>query len=239
MRVWVFLIHPILVRPLKNNKSEVVAGMRRYYAANDLKWESIECHSRELNDLDAIKIAFSENIKRENLNPIELGKMYKTYMEYLPQTETKNKKELKKPQSKLLDEVSNEFNVSESTVRTYISLLDLPKELRSLIILNHGDQKKGFGVSYGFELARLRNFIQVCVGIFFILSSKFGLTYFIQVCVGILLIISYPIKSRKKIVVFAIFSWSFFFKIKIKDSNYIFYPFLSRFEPFLERFFEK
>ena len=29
------LIHPILVRPIKNNKYEVVAGMRRYYAAKD------------------------------------------------------------------------------------------------------------------------------------------------------------------------------------------------------------
>ncbi|KKL26745.1 hypothetical protein LCGC14_2392230 [marine sediment metagenome] len=149
------LIHPILVRPLKNNKSEVVAGMRRYYAANDLKWESIECHSRELNDLDSVKIAFSENIKRENLNPIELGKMYQTYMEYLPQTETKNKKAFKKSESMLLEEVAHEFNISNITVRNYISLLILPEELRSLIVLNHGDMKKGFSVTYGFELARI------------------------------------------------------------------------------------
>ena len=149
------LIHPILVRPLKNNKSEVVAGMRRYYAAKDLEWESIECHNRELNDLDSVRIAFSENIKRENLNPIELGKMYQTYMEYLPQTETKNNNEVKKPQSKLLEEVSNEFNISNVTVWKYVSLLDLPEELRNLITLNHGDIKKGFGVTYGFELARL------------------------------------------------------------------------------------
>jgi len=150
------LIHPILVRPLKNNKSEVVAGMRRYYAANDLKWESIECHSRELNDLDSVKIAFSENIKRENLNPIELGKMYQTYMEYLPQTYKKSGQNLKKTETQLRTEVAKEFNIGTTSVGYYISLLVLPDELRSLIILNHGDPKKGFGVSYGFELARLR-----------------------------------------------------------------------------------
>ena len=149
------LIHPILVRPLKNNKSEVVAGMRRYYAAKDLKWESIECHSRELSDLDAIKIAFSENIKRENLNPIELGQMYQTYIEYLPQTETKNEKTSTKTITKLRDEVATTFKISNVTVRNYISLLSLPDELRSLIVLNHGDIKKGFGVYFGIELARL------------------------------------------------------------------------------------
>lgn len=149
------LIHPILIRPIKNGKSEVVAGMRRYYAAKDLKWESIECHSRKLTDLDAIKIAFSENIKRENLNPIELGKMYQIYMEYLPQTETKNKKSFLKTITKLRDDVAKAFNINLETVKNYISLLILPEDLRSMIILNHGDRKKGFSVSYGFELAKL------------------------------------------------------------------------------------
>jgi len=149
------LIHPILVRPIEDNKFEVVAGMRRYYAARDLKWESIECHSRELNDLDAIKIAFSENIKREDLNPIELGKMYQTYIEYLPSTKSKNKKTSTKTTTDLREEVATEFKISIITVRSYISLLFLPKEIKSLIILNHGDRKKGFPVSYGFELARL------------------------------------------------------------------------------------
>lgn len=149
------LIHPILVRPINNNKSEVVAGMRRYYAAKDLKWESIECHNRELSDLDAVKIAFSENIKRENLNPIELGKMYQTYMKYLPQTMIKNKLTIDKTKVDLWTEVGAEFGFKKDTVRKYISLLSLPKGLKSLIVLNHGDTKKGFGVTYGFELARL------------------------------------------------------------------------------------
>lgn len=69
-------------------------------------------------------------------------------MTYLPQTETKNKKDFKKSQSKLLEEVSNEFNVSDITVRNYISLLDLPEELKNLIVLNHGDIKRGFEITF-------------------------------------------------------------------------------------------
>ena len=51
--------------------------------------------------------------------------------------------------------MANEFNINVETVRNYISLLSLPKELRNSIILNHGYNKKGFSKSYGFELARL------------------------------------------------------------------------------------
>jgi len=81
--------------------------------------------------------------------------MYKTFMDYLPSNGVKNNKNFEKKETQLEAEVAKEFKVVSRTVSNYISLLSLPKGLKSSIILNHGDNKKGFGVSYGFELARL------------------------------------------------------------------------------------
>lgn len=151
------LIQPILVRSLKNGKHEVVAGMRRYYAAKDLEWESIECHSRKLSDFEAVLMAYTENVQREDLTPIEQGKMYRNLRGVLIKKfkENGNFNKVKKPMDKIWEQMENTIKLSHVQMRKYISLLELPKELQSLIELSHGDKKKGFGVVYGFGLARL------------------------------------------------------------------------------------
>lgn len=153
------LIQPILVRPIKNGKWEVVAGMRRYYAAEELKWDSIECHVRQLSNFEAILLAYSENILRENLTPIEMGRMYKHIHVLLKENKLQNSTFLnfgngfqKLSMQKKLEMVTKQ---SHDKVYKYMTLLKLPKELQNLIELNHGDRNKGFAVSYGFELARL------------------------------------------------------------------------------------
>lgn len=70
--------------------------------------------------------------------------MYQTYIEYLPSTKSKNKRTSTKTTTDLREEVATEFKISTITVRSYISLLFLPNEIKSLIILNHGDRTKGF-----------------------------------------------------------------------------------------------
>lgn len=153
------LIQPILVRPLKNGKWEVVAGMRRYYAAKDLEWESIDCHVRQLNNFEAMLLAYSENVLRENLTPIELGRMYESLWTVIKSnnTTTFHSKMLGSDFEKLNKQKKMEKLTKKtySTTWKYLSLLSLPKELQNLIELHHGDRNKGFPVIYGFELARL------------------------------------------------------------------------------------
>ncbi|KKK45723.1 hypothetical protein LCGC14_3165030, partial [marine sediment metagenome] len=72
------LIEPIVVRALDNNKYEVVCGMRRYYALKDLKIGEVECSVKKLTDIEAIDIAFLENLQREELTSIEEGILYLT-----------------------------------------------------------------------------------------------------------------------------------------------------------------
>ena len=149
------LIHPILVRPLNNSHYEVVAGMRRYYAMKELGFETIECHVRKLTDFQAILLAYTENIQRENLTPIETGRMYKNLMDNLPSNGNKNLRDYKISDSKKIENIAKKMNVSTFKIRSYISLMDLPKEIQDLIELNFHDSKSGLPTYYGFELARL------------------------------------------------------------------------------------
>ena len=65
------ILQPLVVRPLKNNKYELVAGERRYQAAQKANIESVPVVIRELTDADAAELALMENLQREDLNPVE------------------------------------------------------------------------------------------------------------------------------------------------------------------------
>ncbi|MBW4565184.1 MAG: ParB/RepB/Spo0J family partition protein [Mojavia pulchra JT2-VF2] len=65
------ILQPLLVRPLESGNYELIAGERRYRAAQTLGIEKIPVIIRELNDQDAFQISLLENLQREDLNPIE------------------------------------------------------------------------------------------------------------------------------------------------------------------------
>ncbi|MBF2090304.1 MAG: ParB/RepB/Spo0J family partition protein [Elainellaceae cyanobacterium] len=65
------ILEPILVRPLKENQYELVAGERRFRAAQAVGLSSVPVTIRELSDESALQLALVENLQREDLNPIE------------------------------------------------------------------------------------------------------------------------------------------------------------------------
>lgn len=65
------ILQPMLVRPLLDNKYELVAGERRYRAAISAGLEEVPVVIRELKDSEALQLALLENLQREDLNPIE------------------------------------------------------------------------------------------------------------------------------------------------------------------------
>lgn len=67
------ILEPILVRPIPKelNVYELVAGERRYQAAQQLKLTEIPVVVRELTDSEALQLALVENLQREDLNPVE------------------------------------------------------------------------------------------------------------------------------------------------------------------------
>ena len=65
------VLEPILVRPLPDGKYELVAGERRYKAAQLAGLKEIPIVVRELSDQGAVQLALVENLQREDLNPVE------------------------------------------------------------------------------------------------------------------------------------------------------------------------
>ncbi len=65
--------YPLIVRPTsKQDEYEVIAGGRRFQAAQVAQKETAPVFIRQLNDNQALELALSENLDRENLNPIEV-----------------------------------------------------------------------------------------------------------------------------------------------------------------------
>jgi len=65
------ILEPLLVRRLHLDKYELVAGERRYRAAQKVGLTEIPVVIRELTDEEALQLALIENLQREDLNPVE------------------------------------------------------------------------------------------------------------------------------------------------------------------------
>ncbi|ELS31933.1 MULTISPECIES: ParB/RepB/Spo0J family partition protein [Pseudanabaena] len=65
------ILEPLLVRPLANGQHELIAGERRFRAAQILGLDTVPIISKDVTDKEAIQIALVENLQREDLNPVE------------------------------------------------------------------------------------------------------------------------------------------------------------------------
>ena len=65
------VVQPIVVRPIAENRYEIIAGERRWRAAQLAGLETIPAVVRDVDDQAAIAMALIENIQRENLSPLE------------------------------------------------------------------------------------------------------------------------------------------------------------------------
>ena len=77
------IIQPIAVRPKKSEagKYEIVAGERRWLAAQKAGLHDIPVNVLDLSDVESLEVAIVENIQRDDLNPIEEAKGYKRLSE--------------------------------------------------------------------------------------------------------------------------------------------------------------
>jgi len=77
------IIQPIAVRPKKNElgKYEIIAGERRWLAAQKAGLHEIPVTVLDLSDQESLEVAIVENIQRDDLNPIEEAKGYKRLFE--------------------------------------------------------------------------------------------------------------------------------------------------------------
>jgi ParB family chromosome partitioning protein len=86
------VIQPVIVRPLGEGRYQLVAGERRWRAAQRAQLHEIPALIRELEERDVMALALIENIQREDLNPVEEARAYRRLGEFddLPQSAIAN-----------------------------------------------------------------------------------------------------------------------------------------------------
>jgi ParB family chromosome partitioning protein len=70
------VLQPILVRPLGENRYQLIAGERRWRAAREAGLETIAALVEDIDDDTALEISIIENLQREDLSPLEEAAMY-------------------------------------------------------------------------------------------------------------------------------------------------------------------
>jgi ParB family transcriptional regulator, chromosome partitioning protein len=111
------LIQPIVVRP-RGSKYQIVAGERRWRAAQRAGLHKIPAVVREVGDEKLLELALIENIQREGLNPVEEARAYRKLIDKIGLT-----------QEMIAERVGKE----RSLVATSLRLLGLPAEVLELI----------------------------------------------------------------------------------------------------------
>jgi ParB family chromosome partitioning protein len=111
------VLQPLLVRKVQE-RYEIVAGERRWRAAQLAGLFRIPVVVRPIRDERLLEVALVENIQRENLNPIEAAKAFYRLHSELGLSH---------------DEIAHRTGKDRATVTNYIRLLKLPREIQHLI----------------------------------------------------------------------------------------------------------
>lgn len=112
------IIQPIVVRSLDTEKYEIIAGERRFRAAQLAGLETIPVLVRELPDEAALAVALIENLQRQDLNPIEEAQALKRLIEEFELTH---------------EQVAHAVGKSRAAVSNLLRLLNLSDEVKYLI----------------------------------------------------------------------------------------------------------
>jgi ParB family chromosome partitioning protein len=109
------VIQPILVRKAQD-RYEIVAGERRWRAAQRAGLLRVPVVVRDVSDADLLQVALIENIQRENLNPVEEAQAYRRLADELHLSQ---------------EAIASAVGKDRATVANYMRLLRLPVEVRN------------------------------------------------------------------------------------------------------------
>ncbi len=114
------IIQPIVVRqhPIKDGQYEIIAGERRWRAAQRAGLHEVPVVVRDMEDREAMEVALIENIQRADLSPIEEAQAYQRLLEEFNHTQ---------------DALAKNVGKSRSHVANTMRLLNLPQDVQGLI----------------------------------------------------------------------------------------------------------
>lgn len=120
------IIQPIVVRPVAENRFEIIAGERRWRAAQLAGLDTVPCLVKDVPDEAAVAIALIENIQREDLNPLEEAMALHRLMDEFELTH---------------QSVAEAVGKSRTTVTNLLRLMQLNDDVK--ILLERGDIEAG------------------------------------------------------------------------------------------------
>ncbi len=113
------VIQPVVVRRTEDGEYELIAGERRFLAAQQAGLEKVPAIIRNVSDGEALEIALIENIQRENLNPIDEGKAYQRLSAEFSLTQ---------------EQIGQKVGKDRATIANAIRLLSLPQEIQQYLL---------------------------------------------------------------------------------------------------------
>ncbi|MBE7020989.1 MAG: ParB/RepB/Spo0J family partition protein [Ruminococcaceae bacterium] len=122
------VILPIIVVKTASGRYQIIAGERRWRAAKLAGLKTIPAIVKSYDDKEAAEVALIENLQREDLNPIEEAKGYKSLMDGFSMTQ---------------EEISKRVGKSRSAVANSLRILNLPDEIIKYLIT--GEISQGHG----------------------------------------------------------------------------------------------
>ena len=116
------VLQPLVVRPAVNSddRFQIVAGERRWRAAQIAGLHRVPALVRELNDTEVVELAIIENIQREDLNPIEEAAGYRSLIDRFGHTQ---------------DQIASALGKSRSHIANLLRLLNLPPSVQEHVSL--------------------------------------------------------------------------------------------------------
>ncbi|MCU7795829.1 MAG: ParB/RepB/Spo0J family partition protein [Candidatus Thiodiazotropha sp. (ex Semelilucina semeliformis)] len=112
------VIQPVIVRPVENGRYELIAGERRWRAAQQAGLDEIPVVVKEVTEEAAMAMGLIENIQREDLNPLEEANALSRLLHEFGLTH---------------QEVAKAVGKSRTTVTNLLRLLELNEEVKSLV----------------------------------------------------------------------------------------------------------
>ena len=114
------IIQPLIVRAISKTpvKYQIVAGERRWRAAQMAKLHKIPVVVRSFSDVEVLEIAIIENIQRSNLSPIDEANGYQQLIDRFNHTQ---------------DKISRALGKSRSHIANLLRLLNLPDDVQTLL----------------------------------------------------------------------------------------------------------
>jgi ParB family transcriptional regulator, chromosome partitioning protein len=139
------LVQPLLLRRGANGRYQIVAGERRWRAAQRAGLPRVHAVVRSIPDSKLLELALIENIQREELNPIEEASAYQRLIHNLGLTQ---------------DEVAQQVGKDRSSVANYLRLLKLPEDVQRMLedeVISMGHARALLGLDTKDQIRRLAN----------------------------------------------------------------------------------